>query len=166
MKLQSLRDLYVEELRDLYNAESQIIKALPKMIKSAYSTELRKALDEHLQVTTRQVERLERIFGKLDESVKGTTCKGMEGIIDEGKDMLDEDAPESVRDAAIISAAQRVEHYEIAGYGTVRTYARQLGYTDQAELLQQTLEEEGEADKKLTSIAESRVNIEATRTTS
>lgn len=164
MKLNSLNDLYVHELKDLYNAENQIIKALPKMAKEATTTELRNALEEHLQVTRQQVERLERIFQRMDESPKGSTCKGMKGIIDEGEDMLDLDAQEMVSDAAIISAAQRVEHYEIAVYGTVRTYAQQLGFQEDARLLQQTLEEEGEADKKLTGIAQSRVNIEATRT--
>jgi ferritin-like metal-binding protein YciE len=164
MKIKSLHDLYVHELKDLYNAENQIIKALPKMAKKANSTELRSALEEHLEVTRRQAERLERIFQRLDESPKGSTCKGMEGIIDEGEDMLDEDVPQPVGDAALISSAQRVEHYEMAAYGTVRTFARQLGYEDDAGLLQQTLDEEGEADKKLTRIAESRTNIEATRT--
>jgi len=164
MRINSLHDLYVEELRDLYNAETQIAKALPKMAKAAGAAELRSALEEHLQVTREQVERLERIFERLNESPKGSKCKGMEGIIEEGEEMLDKDAPEQVRDAALISAAQRVEHYEMAGYGTARTYARQLGYDDHAELLQQTLNEEGEADKKLTRLAEALVNIEATRT--
>lgn len=164
MRLNSLHDLYIQELRDLYNAENQIVKALPKMIKECSSADLRGALEEHLQVTRQQVGRLEEIFQRLDESPKGSKCKGMEGIIDEGEDMMGKDAPEQVRDAGIISAAQRVEHYEMAAYGTVRTYALQLGYTDHAELLQKTLNEEGEADKKLTQIAESRVNIEATRT--
>lgn len=164
MKINSLHDLYIEELRDLYNAENQLMKALPKMAKVASASELRSALEEHLQVTHQQVERLEQIFQKLDESPKGVKCKGMEGLIDEGKEMVDKDAPDQVRDAALISSAQRVEHYEIAAYGTVRTYAQQLGYSDHVELLQQTLNEEGQADKKLTQIAESRVNIEATRT--
>lgn len=164
VKLNSLHDLYIEELRDLYNAENQLIKALPKMAKRATSVELRSALEEHLQQTRGQVERLDIIFHRLDESPKGSTCEGMKGIIEEGEDLMDVDAPGMVCDAGIISSAQRVEHYEIAGYGTVRTYARQLGFEDDARLLQETLDEEGEADKKLTSIAESRVNIEATRT--
>jgi ferritin-like metal-binding protein YciE len=164
MKMNSLHDLYIHELKDLYNAEQQIVKALPKMSKAATSTELRNAFDEHLQVTRRQVERLERIFQRLDISPKGTTCKGMEGLIEEGEDMLDEDAQDMVRDAALIASAQRIEHYEIAGYGTVRTYARQLGYEEDARLLQETLNEEGQTDKKLTGIAESRVNVEATKT--
>lgn len=164
MKLNSLHDLYIEELRDLYDGENQIIKALPKMARNATSVELRGALEEHLQQTRGQVERLERIFQRLNESPKGSTCEGMKGIIEEGEGLMDVDAPDMVCDAAIISSAQKVEHYEIAGYGTVRTYARQLGYEEDAKLLQQTLDEEGQTDKKLTSIAESRVNIEATRT--
>ncbi len=164
MKLNSLHDLYIHELKDLYSAENQIIKALPKMAKAAHSVELRNAFDEHLDVTRRQVERLERIFQRLDESPKGTKCDGMKGIIEEGEEMMDLDAQEMVSDAALISAAQRVEHYEIAGYGTVRTYAHQLGYEEDVRLLQETLDEEGEADKKLTRLAESRINVEATRT--
>jgi ferritin-like metal-binding protein YciE len=164
MKLKTLHDLYINELKDIYNAENQIIKALPKMVKAASTPEVRSALEEHLQVTRGQVERLERIFQRMDESPKGNTCKGMKGIIDEGEDVTDIDAPEVVCDAAIISAAQRVEHYEMAAYGTVRTFAKQLGYNEDAQLLQETLNEEGQADKLLTSIAESRVNIEASRT--
>jgi ferritin-like metal-binding protein YciE len=164
MKLKSLHDLYIHDLKDLYNAEQQIIKALPKMSQAATATELRNAFDEHLQTTRRQVERLERIFQRLDVSPKGNTCEAMEGLIEEGEEVLDMDAQETVRDAALISSAQRIEHYEIAGYGTVRTYARQLGYEEDARLLQETLNEEGQTDKKLTGIAESRVNIDATKT--
>jgi ferritin-like metal-binding protein YciE len=164
MKLSSLHDLYVEELKDLYNAEGQILKALPKMAEAAQAAELRAAFETHLQETRQQVERLEQIFRALDESPKGAKCEGMKGIIDEGEDLIDDDAPKSVNDAALIASAQRVEHYEMASYGTVRTFARQLGYDDHARLLQETLEEEGNADKKLTSIAESRVNVDATRT--
>jgi ferritin-like metal-binding protein YciE len=163
MKLKSLHDLYVHELRDLYNGENEIIKALPKMAKAANAPELRSALEEHLQISRGQVERLDRIFQRLDESPKGVTCKGIKGIIDEGEDVMDMDAPEMVSDAALIGAAQRVEHYEIAAYGTARTYAQRLGYDEDARLLQDTLNEEGEADKKLTGIAESRINVEATR---
>lgn len=163
MKLKSLHDLYVYELKDLYNGENEIIKALPKMVKAANTTELRNALEEHLQVSRQQVERLDRIFQRLDESPKGVTCKGIKGIIDEGEDVMDMDAPEMVSDAALIAAAQRVEHYEIAAYGTARTYAQRLGYDEDARLLQDTLNEEGDADKKLTGIAESRINVEATR---
>ena len=161
MKLNSLQDLYVSELKDLYDAENRIIKALPKMAEAANSPELRAAFEEHLNQTRRHAERLEQILRGLDESPKGKKCKGMEGIIDEGEDMMEEDAPDSVADAALIAAAQRVEHYEIAAYGTVRTYARRLGFEDQAELLNQTLQEEGETDKKLTSLAETSINEEA-----
>ena len=161
MKLNSLHDLYVSELKDLYDAENRIIKALPKMVEAANSPDLRAAFEKHLQQTRRHAERLEQILRSLDQSPKGKKCKGMEGIIDEGEDLMEEDAPESVADAALIAAAQRVEHYEIAAYGTVRTYARRLGFEDQAELLNQTLQEEGETDKKLTSLAETSINEEA-----
>jgi ferritin-like metal-binding protein YciE len=161
MKLTSLHDLYLTELKDLYDAEHRIIKALPKMAEAASSPDLRNAFEEHLEQTRGQVTRLEQIFRRLDESPKGEKCKGIEGIIDEGEDMMDKDAPASVSDAALIASAQRVEHYEIAAYGTVRTYARQLGYEDQAQLLNETLQEEGETDKKLTRLAESNINQEA-----
>ncbi|MBV8728616.1 MAG: ferritin-like domain-containing protein [Acidobacteriia bacterium] len=161
MKLNSLHDLYLNELKDLYHAEQQIIKALPKMAEAASSPELRNAFEQHLAETRVQAERLEQIFQKLGEPAKGQKCKGMVGIIDEGEDMLDEDAPPAVADAALIGSAQRVEHYEIAAYGTARTYARRLGFEDQAQLLQQTLTEEAETDKKLTSLAESYINEEA-----
>lgn len=163
MKLESLHDLYVHELKDLYNAEQQIIKALPKMSKAATSTEVRAAFEQHLETTRRQVERLERIFQRMNVTAKGVKCKGMEGLIEEGEEVMDMDAENSVCDAALIGSAQRIEHYEIAGYGTARTYARQLGYEEDARLLQQTLQEEGEADRKLTGIAESRVNVEASK---
>ncbi len=163
MTINSLHDLYVSELKDLYDGENRIIKALPKMADAANSSELRSAFEQHLQQTQRQVERLERIFEQLNESPKGKKCKGLEGIIDEGEDAIDdvEDSPASVCDAALIAAAQRVEHYEIAAYGTVRTYAQQLGHQEQAQLLNETLQEEGETDKKLTSLAESFINQEA-----
>ena len=161
MKLNSLRDLYIAELKDLYSGEQMIVKALPKMAEHASSQELRNAFEEHLEQTRTHVQRLEQIFEKLDESPKGQKCKGLDGIIDEGEDMMDKDSPPAVCDAALISAAQRVEHYEIAGYGTVRTFARRLGFEDQAELLNQTLQEEGATDKKLTSLAESYINEEA-----
>jgi ferritin-like metal-binding protein YciE len=160
-KLASLQDLYVEELKDLYSAENQILKALPKMAEAASSNELKTAFNEHLHQTRGQVERLEQIFQMLDESPKGEKCKGIAGIIDEGEDMMDKDSPAAVCDAALIAAAQRVEHYEIAAYGTVRTYARRLGFEDQARILNETLQEEGETDKKLTSLAESYINEEA-----
>jgi len=161
MKLKSLHDLYVDELKDLYNAENQLVKALPKMAKAASSDELRAAIEEHLEVTRGQVQRLEQVFQELEVNPKGKKCKGMEGLIEEGKEMMEEDAEPAVLDAALIGAAQRVEHYEMAGYGCVRTYARILGYDDAAELLQQTLDEEAEADKKLTELAESVINVEA-----
>src|SRR3954470_7911871 len=161
MPLGSLYDLYVEELRDLYNAENQLLKALPKMAKAASDPTLRAAFEEHLEVTRGQVDRLDRIFKKLGERATGKKCAAMEGLIEEGKEMMEEDAPPAVLDAALISAAQKVEHYEIASYGCVRTYARLLGYDDAADLLQETLDEEGEADRMLTELAESVINVEA-----
>jgi ferritin-like metal-binding protein YciE len=161
--MESLRDLYVEELKDLYSAENQLLKALPKMAKKASNDDLRAAFEEHLEITRGQVERLESIFDDLERSPKGKRCKGMAGLIEEGSEMMKEDAEPEVLDAALISSAQRVEHYEIAAYGTVRTYADRLGLSKHSRLLQQTLDEEGEADKKLTEIAESSVNREAER---
>jgi ferritin-like metal-binding protein YciE len=161
MKMGSLHDLYVDELKDLYSAENQLLKALPKMAKAASSPDLKAAFQEHLEVTRQQVERLETIFKELEVSPRGKKCKAMEGLIEEGKEMMEEDAAPSVMDAALIGAAQRVEHYEMAGYGCVRTYARLLNYEEAANLLQETLDEEGEADKKLSELAESVINIEA-----
>jgi ferritin-like metal-binding protein YciE len=164
MELRSLRELYINELRDLYSAENQIIKALPKMAKSASSEELKTGFNEHLEQTKTHVERLEQIFKRLDVSPKGKKCTGMEGLIEEGSELLEEDAEPEVLDAGLICAAQKVEHYEMAGYGCVRTYARILGDEQAAELLQQTLEEEAETDKKLTEMAESTINLEAAQT--
>jgi ferritin-like metal-binding protein YciE len=161
MKLDSLQKLYIEELRDLYNAENQLVKALPKMAKGASHQELKQAFEDHLDQTKEHVERLEEIFKRLDEKPTGKTCKGMKGLIEEGAEMLEEDGDEAVLDAALIGAAQRVEHYEIAAYGTVRTFANMLGEQEAVELLQQTLDEEGETDKLLTELAESVVNVEA-----
>jgi len=161
MKLDSLQTLYIEELRDLHNAENQLVKALPKMAKGASHQELRQAFEDHLEQTKEHVERLEEIFKRLEEKPTGKTCKGMKGLIEEGSENLEEDGDESVLDAALIGAAQRVEHYEIAAYGTVRTFAKMLGEEEAAELLQETLDEEGEADKLLTELAESVVNVEA-----
>jgi len=161
VKINSLHDLYLMELRDLYSAENQLIKALPKMAKAACSAQLRRAFEQHLRQTEGHVKRLERIFKELDESPKGKKCAGMEGLIDEGKELLKEDVAEDVLDAGLIGAAQRVEHYEIAGYGTARAYARMLGYETAARLLQQTLDEESETDEKLTQLAESVINVEA-----
>lgn len=163
MKLESLHDLYLSELKDLYSAENQIIKALPKVIEKTTSPELRQALESHLEETRGHVTRLEEVFQMHGEEPKKMKCKGMQGVLDEGEEMLGFDATPDVRDAAIISSCQRVEHYEIAAYGSVRTFAEQMGHDRAAAILQQTLDEEKEADEKLTDIAESRVNIEATR---
>jgi len=161
MAIESLRDLYLEELKDTYNAEQQILKALPKMEDAASHDELQRAFREHRQQTEEHVRRIERIFGSLDEKPRGRRCRGMEGIIDEGEEMLKDAKDGDTRDAALIAAAQRVEHYEIAAYGTLRSYARQLGRNQDADLLQQTLDEEGQTDQRLTQIAESRVNPDA-----
>ena len=160
MKLENLQQLFLKELRDLYDAENQITEALPKMIKAAHNPGLKSALEEHLQITRQQISRLDQIFQKLGEKATGETCKGMKGVIKEGDEMVGMGGDPSTIDAGIISAAQRVEHYEMAGYGTVRTYAQLLGQTEMAQLLQQTLNEEGEADEKLTQIATG-INIEA-----
>lgn len=156
-----LEELLQDELKDLYSAENQIIKALPKMAKAATSPELRRAFERHLEETRRQVERLDEIGAELDIKMTGKKCKGMEGLIAEGKELLEEDLPEDALDAGLIGAAQKVEHYEIAAYGTARTHAEMLGYRRVAKLLQQTLNEEGATDKKLTQLAESVVNYEA-----
>jgi ferritin-like metal-binding protein YciE len=160
MKVGTLHDLYVDELKDLFNAENQLVKALPKLAQAASAPELRTAFEEHLEQTRGHVQRLEQIFKKLDVSPKGKKCKAMEGLIEEGKEVMDDVEP-PVLDAGLIAAAQRVEHYEMAGYGCVRTFANLLGYDDAAELLQETLDEEGAADKKLTELAETIVNVEA-----
>lgn len=161
MKIENLKDLFHHELKDLFSAEDQITDALPKMIEAVSDDELRRALEEHLEVTRTQRDRIERIADDLGWGARGHKCKGMEGLIEEGEELLEEDVPEDVLDAAIIGAAQRVEHYEIAAYGTARTHAEQLGLQDAVDLLQTTLEEESEADEKLTRLAERRVNVEA-----
>ena len=160
MKIDNLRELLVEELKDLYSAENQLLKALPKMAKAATSRELRRAFESHLKETKGQVERLDQVFSELDESPGRKKCKAMEGLIEEGSEWMKEDADPDVMDAGLIACAQRVEHYEIAGYGCVRTYAELLGETKAAALLQKTREEEGAADEKLTKIAEA-INVEA-----
>ncbi len=160
MEIDTLQKLYVEELRDLHSAERQIIQALPKMIKAATSPDLKAGLEEHLEITREQLARLDQIFEKLGKRGTGKKCKGMEGVLADGKEVLEADMEDDVRDAAIISAAQHVEHYEMAGYGTVRTYAQLLGETAAMKLLQQTLDEEGDADKQLTQLAE-KINVEA-----
>jgi ferritin-like metal-binding protein YciE len=160
MKMNRLKHLYIEELRDLYSAETQLVKALPKMANAASSKDLRAGFEEHLGQTKEHVARLEKILKALGESAKGKKCKGMEGLIKEGSEMIEEDpAPEEL-DAGLISGAQRVEHYEIAGYGCVSTYAKLLGEDEAASLLKLTLEEEKETDKKLTQLAGS-INLEA-----
>src|SRR3954453_19488767 len=159
--MDSLKELLQEELKDIYSAEKQLLKALPKMAKQASSEELRSALEEHLEVTQQQVERLEEVFEALGKPAKAKTCKAMQGLIEEATEIMEEDATDAVLDAGIIAAAQKVEHYEIASYGTVRTWARLCGEEEAASLLQETLDEEGEADKRLTQLAESFVNPEA-----
>ena len=160
-KLATLEDLYTDLLKDLYSAEKQIVKALPKLAKNAQSPDLQKALQEHLRQTEGQVERIERIFAEMGGSPRGKKCVGMEGLIAEGNELLQEDTEPDVLDAGLIAAAQKVEHYEIASYGTARAWAQRLGYDKAARLLQQTLEEEATANEKLTKIAESHVNMEA-----
>ncbi|MEO6036523.1 MAG: ferritin-like domain-containing protein [Verrucomicrobiota bacterium] len=161
MKINSLQELYVEELRDIYSAETQLVKALPKLANAATSDELRAALEDHLEQTKEHVTRLEQIFESLSESPKGKKCKAMEGLLKEGDELLEEDIADHVLDAALIAACQRVEHYEIAVYGTVVTWAKLMGRDEDADLLGQTLDEEKEADEGLTDIAESTINDEA-----
>ena len=160
-EMNPLEELLEDELKDLYSAENQIIKALPKMAKAASAPELRRAFERHLEETRRQVERLEEIGQELELKLTGKKCKGMEGLIAEGRELMEEDLEEDALDAGLIGAAQKVEHYEIAAYGTARTHAEMLGYRRIAKLLQQTLNEEGATDKKLTQLAESVVNYEA-----
>jgi ferritin-like metal-binding protein YciE len=160
MKESALKELYLKELRDTYDAEKQITKALPKMAKVASSTQLRQGFEEHLEQTKNHITRLEQIFEELDESPKGESCDGMEGLIEEGSNIMDEDLEGEAKDAGLISAAQRVEHYEMAAYGTLRTYANILGDKKAASLLQETLDEEKETDQKLTRLAE-KINIKA-----
>jgi len=165
MAAHSLSDLYVEELRDLYNAERQILKALPKIIKAASHDDLKEALESHRKKTEGHVTRLEQIFEHLGKNAKGKTCHGMEGVLAEGAELIEEDPDPQVLDAGIISAAQRVEHYEIAAYGSVRTWAEQLGLNDHVSLLEQTLEEEKEADDTLSELATQSINAEAAQET-
>ncbi len=157
----TLHDAFVDELRDTYDAERQLTKALPKMAKAASSPELRHAFETHLEETRGHVERLEQVFESLDEKVRGKHCEGMAGIVEEGKTMMGEDFDEATMDAALIAAAQRVEHYEMAAYGTLVAWAQGMGHTQAAKLLQQTLNEEKAADKKLTALAEGGINQEA-----
>jgi ferritin-like metal-binding protein YciE len=161
MKLDSFEGLFLHELRDLHSAEKQLTTALPKMAKKASSEELRRAFETHVEQTQTHVERLDTIFHDLQLSVGRQKCKAMEGLIEEASELLQDDVEDAIRDAAMIGAAQRVEHYEIAGYGTARTYAEMLGHTNAAELLQQTLDEEKETDQLLSELALTSVNVEA-----
>src|SRR3954467_15843460 len=158
MSLDSLDKLFLEELKDIYNAEKQLVRALPRMAKAAESPELEQAFTKHLKETEGHVQRLEQIFKQLGQTARGKKCKGMEGLVEEGKEKMEEDGEAPVMDAALIASAQKVEHYEIAAYGCLRTYAQLLGYTEAEQLLQQTLEEEEAADKKLTELGESGIN--------
>jgi ferritin-like metal-binding protein YciE len=161
MELNTLKDLYIAEIKDLYSAEKQLVKALLKMAKAANAPELQQAFRTHLKQTVEHAARLEQICGELGVTPRGKKCGGMEGLIEGGSELIKEDPDPDVLDAGLISKAQHVEHYEMAGYGTVRTYARQLGFESQAQLLQKTLDEEGETDHLLTELAESGINIEA-----
>jgi len=161
MKTDSLKDLLVDELRDTLSAENQITKALPKMASAVQSEKLKAAFEEHLEQTKGHVDRLKQVFEKLGKSPRSKHCKGMEGLISEGQELIEQQMDPEVLDAALIGAAQKVEHYEIAAYGTMRTYANLLGLKDVADLLQQTLDEEGQTDKKLTKLAESGINADA-----
>jgi ferritin-like metal-binding protein YciE len=161
MKMKTLHDLLIDQLKDLYSAESQLVKALPKMAKAASNAELQAGFEEHLEQTKEQAARLEKICKNLGVSPKGKTCAGMEGLIEEGKELMEEDAAASVLDAGLIAAAQKVEHYEIAAYGTARTWAEQLELDDAVGLLEQSLAEEKETDEKLSEIATSIVNEDA-----
>ena len=163
MEFNSLEDLFVEQLEDLYDAEKRLTEALPKMADAAKAADLKRAFQSHLRETEQQVTRLETIFQQLGKEPEGKTCEAMKGLISEGSEMIKAKGDPSVKDAALIAAAQRVEHYEMASYGTARTFAQQLGHAEAARLLQTTLMEEGNADKKLTEIAEKNVNLEAIR---
>lgn len=163
MELNTLKDLYIHELKDLYSAEKQLIKALPKMAKAATNEQLAAGFKEHLEETKEQAARLEQILKSHGQSTRGPKCKGMEGVVAEGSEMIEEEADEEVRDAGLIGAAQRVEHYEMAGYGTARTFAEMLGDTEGAKLLQTTLDEEIATDKKLTKLAKSVINVAAAK---
>lgn len=161
-QMNQLNDLLMHELQDIYDAEHQITQALPKMMEAASSNELKSAFQEHLAQTEEQINRLQRVFEMMNMKAQRVPCKGMQGLIEEGRELMKEQSKGQVLDAALISAAQKVEHYEMAAYGSVRTYAYQLGFQDAAQLLQQTLDEEEMTDKKLTQIA-GRVNLEAVK---
>jgi ferritin-like metal-binding protein YciE len=157
----TLEDLFVHELKDIYHAEKQLVKALPKMAKAATSEKLREGFEEHLEQTKGQVERLEQIFQIMELEPRGSKCEAMEGLIEEGGEILEEDLEDALRDAALIGAAQKVEHYEIASYGTLAAFARHMGLSEAEELLRETLEEEKQTDQKLTKLALSEVNLKA-----
>lgn len=163
MELETLKDLYIKELRDLYSAEKQLIKALPKMAKAATNQDLAAGFTEHWEQTKEHAARLEKILASQGASTRGPKCKGMEGAIAEGAELIEEEADDEVRDAGLISAAQRVEHYEMAGYGCARAYATLLGDKEGAKLLKTTLDEEADTDKKLTGLATSAINIAANK---
>jgi ferritin-like metal-binding protein YciE len=163
MELQTLEDLYIHELKDLYSAEKQLITALPKLAKASKNEQLSAGFQEHLEQTKEHATRLEEILKNRKQTTRGPKCKGMEGLVAEGAQMIEEEADSEVKDAGLIAAAQRVEHYEIAGYGTARTYAEILGDKDGAKLLQVTLDEEEQTDQKLTKLAKSSINIAAAR---
>jgi len=158
MSLDSLEKLFIEELKDIYNAEKQILRALPRMAKSAESPELQQAFTKHLKETEGQVQRLEKVFQVVGQAVRGKTCKGMQGLLEEGKEVMEKEGEGPVIDAALVASAQKVEHYEIAAYGCLRTYAQLLGLNEAVDLLQQTLEEEEATDKILTELGESGIN--------
>jgi ferritin-like metal-binding protein YciE len=163
MELQTLKDLYIHELKDLFSAEQQLVKALPQMAKAASNKELADGFQEHLEQTKGHVQRLEQILSSHQQTTRGPKCKGMKGIVAEGAEMIEEKADDEVKDAGLIAAAQRVEHYEMAGYGTARTYAELLGDKEGAKLLSLTLEEERQTDQKLSKLAKSAVNVAAAK---
>jgi ferritin-like metal-binding protein YciE len=163
MELQTLTDLYIHELKDLYSAEQQLVKALPKMAKAAVNKELAAGFREHLEQTKGHAQRLEKILSRHKQTVRGPKCKGMEGIVAEGAELIEEEADDEVKDAGLIAAAQRVEHYEMAGYGPARCYAELLGDKEDANLLEMTLEEERATDQKLTKLAKTAINVAAAK---
>ncbi len=163
MKMETMEDLFLDQIEDLYDAEQRLVKALPKMAKAANSSELRQAFESHLQQTQGHVSRLERVFPELGKEPKGKTCDAMKGLISEGEDIISDIEDSKLRDAGLIAAANRVEHYEIAAYGSAKAFAQTLGLSNAVSLLEQTLEEEKEADQKLTRLAESMINDEALR---
>lgn len=161
MPMETLRDLFVDELRDVYSAEKQLVKALPKMAKGSNSRKLRAGFEKHLKQTKTHVERIEQVFESIDETARAKTCEAMKGLVEEGSELLEEEAEPEVKDAALIAAAQKVEHYEIATYGTLITWAEQLGFDKAVKLLGKTLDEEKETDVALTELAESEINAAA-----